>query len=77
MMLSEKIKVVRGDITQMRCDAIVNAANTELVLGSGVAGAIKAKGGPRIQRECDRLGSIPLGEAVVTEAGTLNAKYVS
>jgi len=76
MMLSEKIKVVRGDITQMRCDAIVNAANTELVLGSGVAGAIKAKGGPRIQRECDRIGQVPLGEAAVTEAGTLNAKYV-
>ena len=50
------IEAVRGDITEQRVDAIVNAANSALVLGAGVAGAIRAKGGPSIQAECDAIG---------------------
>ncbi|HPA26601.1 MAG TPA: macro domain-containing protein [Acidobacteriota bacterium] len=74
--LNSRIFIEKGDITEMQVDAIVNAANKELVLGGGVAGAIREKGGPSIQRECDRIGSIPLGEAVVTGAGLLPADYV-
>jgi O-acetyl-ADP-ribose deacetylase (regulator of RNase III) len=72
----EKIEIVKCDITEMEVDAIVNAANTSLFLGSGVAGAIRKKGGDVIQAECDKLGPVPLGEAVVTGAGNLKAKYV-
>lgn len=72
----QRIVVVMGDITDMEVDAIVNAANTDLVLGSGVAGAIRRKGGPSIQSECDKLGPIPLGEAAVTGGGALHARYV-
>lgn len=71
-----KIYFLKGDITNMEVDAIVNAANNELILGGGVAGAIRIKGGPRIQEECDRIGSIRLGEAAVTTAGNLNSYYV-
>lgn len=74
--LNNRIFIEKGDITGMQVEAIVNAANKELVLGGGVAGAIREKGGPSIQRECDRIGSIPLGEAVVTGAGLLPADYV-
>jgi len=76
MDLKDKIIVTQGDITDMEVDAIVNAANTRLLLGSGVAGAIRRKGGDSIQKECDKIGSIPLGEAVVTGAGKLKAKFV-
>jgi len=76
MDLKDKIIVTQGDITDIEVDAIVNAANTRLLLGSGVAGAIRRKGGDSIQRECDKIGSIPLGKAIVTGAGKLNAKYV-
>lgn len=65
-----------GDITESSCDAIVNAANTSLMLGAGVAGAIARKGGPRVQAECDRVGPIALGEAAVTGGGKLAARYV-
>ena len=71
-----KIYFMKGDITEFDVDAIVNAANSELILGGGVAGAIRSKGGPRIQEECDRIGSIRLGEAAVTTAGNLKAYYV-
>ncbi|TAM84573.1 MAG: macro domain-containing protein [Acidobacteria bacterium] len=67
---------MKGDITALEVDAIVNAANNELVLGGGVAGAIRTKGGPRIQEECDRIGPIRLGEAAVTTGGNLKAYYV-
>lgn len=76
MSLKEKIHLVLGDITDSECEAIVNAANTELWLGSGVAGAIREKGGPGIQEECEKLGPIDLGEAAVTGGGNLKAKYV-
>lgn len=71
-----KILFLKGDITDMAVDAIVNAANTDLMLGSGVAGAIRRKGGPRIEEECERRGPISLGEAAVTTGGNLKAFYV-
>lgn len=67
---------MKGDITELDVDAIVNAANNDLILGGGVAGAIRTKGGPRIQEECDRIGPIRVGEAAVTTAGNLKAYYV-
>jgi len=60
----------------LETDAIVNAANNHLWMGSGVAGAIKAKGGAEIEKEAMAKGPIPVGEAVVTSAGNLKAKYV-
>lgn len=71
-----KIELVKGDITGLRVDAIVNAANTDLILGSGVAGAIRRAAGDCVQAECNEIGSIPLGDAVITSAGGLKAKYV-
>lgn len=71
-----RIRLEEGDITQAAVDAIVNAANTDLVLGSGVAGAIRSKGGPEIQRECDAHGPIALGEVALTGAGALPARHV-
>jgi O-acetyl-ADP-ribose deacetylase (regulator of RNase III) len=72
-----KIELQQGDITnQPDIDAIVNAANTELWLGSGVAGAISARGGPQIEREAVAQGPIRLGEAVATTAGNLPNKFV-
>jgi O-acetyl-ADP-ribose deacetylase (regulator of RNase III) len=70
------ITLREGDITEEVVDAIVNAANSHLVLGAGVAGAIREKGGPAIQRECDDIGPIEVGDAVVTSAGELRARYV-
>lgn len=70
------IALVKGDITEIEADAIVNAANNHLWMGSGVAGAIKRKGGPEIEDEAVKYGPIPIGEAVVTTAGRLKAKYV-
>jgi O-acetyl-ADP-ribose deacetylase len=71
-----QLEILEGDITEIEVDAIVNAANEELKLGSGVAGAIRKKGGPSIQEECDRIGSTPVGSAVMTGAGGLPAKQV-
>jgi len=68
--------ISQGDITEMRVDAIVNAANDKLILGGGVAGAIRRKGGPSIQEECDRIGGIFVGGAVITTAGELPAHKV-
>lgn len=70
------IELVQGDITEMDTEAIVNAANAQLQLGGGVAGAIRRKGGPVIQEECNAHGPIRVGEAAVTGAGELKAKYV-
>jgi len=74
--LAERILIQQGDITEMDVDAIVNAANNDLVLGAGVAGAILRKGGASIQEECDEIGSIPVGYAAITGAGRLKARYV-
>jgi O-acetyl-ADP-ribose deacetylase (regulator of RNase III) len=71
-----EIEIIQADITSLEVDAIVNAANNHLKLGSGVAGAIRTKGGPTIQQECDRIGPIRVGEAAITGAGNLPAKYV-
>ncbi len=68
--------LLRGDITELDVDAIVNAANSQLQLGAGVAGAIRSRGGPSIQRECDRIGGTPVGTAVITGGGELPAKHV-
>jgi len=70
------IELVKGDITELNTDAIVNAANSRLQHGAGVAGAIVNKGGYVIQRESDKLRFCPVGNAVITTAGKLKAKYV-
>lgn len=70
------LELSEGDITEMQTDAIVNAANAQLVLGGGVAGAIRKKGGPEIQKECDKIGGTFVGGAVITTGGNLKAKYV-
>jgi O-acetyl-ADP-ribose deacetylase (regulator of RNase III) len=70
------VKIVKGDITEERVDAIVNAANSNLEHGGGVAGAIVRKGGKVIQEESDRIGFVPVGQAVLTGAGHLSAKFV-
>lgn len=71
-----EIELVQGDITESDTDAIVNAANSQLILGAGVAGAIRTKGGPSIQEECNAIGHCPVGGAVITGAGNLKARYV-
>jgi O-acetyl-ADP-ribose deacetylase (regulator of RNase III) len=71
-----KIVLRQGDLTDADTDAIVNAANNDLQLGAGVAGAIRRRGGPEIQAECDRIGPIALGEAATTGAGKLKARFV-
>jgi len=76
----KKLRLVQGDITKIRVDAIVNAANSALVGGGGVDGAIHRAGGPGIMRELDairtQLGYCPTGSAVATGAGSLPAQYV-
>jgi O-acetyl-ADP-ribose deacetylase (regulator of RNase III) len=71
-----RISIVEGDVTAQSVDAIVNAANSALVLGAGVAGAIRERGGPSIQAECDAIGPIAVGDAAVTGAGKLPARFV-
>jgi len=70
------LRLIRGDLTELACDAIVNAANAQLVLGGGVAGAIRTKGGPAIQEECNRIGGTDVGGAVITGGGNLKSRYV-
>ena len=72
----KRMEIVQGDITDADVEAVVNAANTNLQLGGGVAGAIRRKGGPRVQEQCNWVGRIPLGEAATTEGGNLKAKWV-
>ena len=71
-----RVTIREGDLTEMAVDAIVNAANTRLVLGSGVAGAIRDKGGPGVQDACDVHGPVELGAAALTTAGELPARHV-
>src|SRR3977135_1575378 len=75
-MHSPRIVIMAGDLVDQAVDAIVNAANNDLVLGAGVAGAIRRRGGPEIQRECDAHGAIKGGEAGLTGAGNLPAHHV-
>jgi O-acetyl-ADP-ribose deacetylase (regulator of RNase III) len=74
--IADRILIQQGDLTEMETDAIVNAANNDLILGGGVAGAIRRKGGEQIQRECDAIGSIPVGYAAITAGGKLKARFV-
>ncbi|HXG22081.1 MAG TPA: macro domain-containing protein [Methylomirabilota bacterium] len=76
MSWKDKVLLQQGDVTDADVDAVVNAANTQLQLGAGVAGAIRRKGGPTIQQECDAIGPIALGEAALTGGGQLKARYV-
>ncbi|MBI4464537.1 MAG: macro domain-containing protein, partial [Acidobacteria bacterium] len=71
-----QIEIIQGDITEADVEAIVNAANNDLQLGGGVAGAIRRKGGPSIQQACDRIGPVAIGEAAITGGGQLKARYV-
>jgi O-acetyl-ADP-ribose deacetylase len=70
------LSLVEGDITKEETDAIVNAANSRLAGGGGVDGAIHRAGGPSIMEECRQIGGCPTGQAVITTAGNLKAKYV-
>jgi len=75
-----KIKIIKGDITKQTTDAVVNAANSSLLGGGGVDGAIHRAGGPKILEECKEIvkkqGRLPIGQAVITTGGNLPAKYV-
>ncbi|MFI5126536.1 MAG: macro domain-containing protein, partial [Candidatus Acidiferrales bacterium] len=74
--IADKIVLLQDDLTEVDVDAIVNAANNDLHLGGGVAGAIRRKGGEQIQRECDAIGSIPVGGAAITSGVRLKARHV-
>jgi len=76
MSLADRIVFQQGDLTEMDVDAIVNAANNDLQLGGGLAGVIRRRGGDAIQRECNEIGSIPVGGAAITSAGKLKARHV-
>lgn len=79
-MNKSRIEIVKGDITELKVDAIVNAANSTLLGGGGVDGAIHRKGGPKILEECKRIiekiGSCETGQAVITTGGNLPSKFV-
>ncbi len=70
------LELLDADITEIQTDAIINAANAQLILGGGVAGAIRRKGGPEIQKECNKKGPTFVGGAVITNGGNLKAKFV-
>jgi O-acetyl-ADP-ribose deacetylase (regulator of RNase III) len=77
-----RVRIVKGDVTEQQTDAIVNAANSSLMGGGGVDGAIHRKGGPRIVEQCRRIrqtewpSGLPTGKAVITTGGNLKAKHV-
>jgi O-acetyl-ADP-ribose deacetylase (regulator of RNase III) len=71
-----RVQVMQGDLTRQDVDAIVNAANNDLMLGGGVAGAIARAGGPSIQAECRAIGPIDVGDAAITGGGALQARHV-
>jgi O-acetyl-ADP-ribose deacetylase (regulator of RNase III) len=73
---NRQIKLIHGDITDEKVDAIVNAANSYLKHGAGVAGAIVRKGGQIIQQESDKIGFVPAGQAAITGGGELFATFV-
>jgi len=72
----KKLKLEEGNLVLLDVEAVVNAANKNLILGGGVAGAIRQFGGPSIQEECNKIGPISVGEAVITGAGNLKAEYI-
>jgi len=75
-MAAPQVVIIAGDLVDQHVDAIVNAANNALLLGGGVAGAIRSRGGPAIQRECDAHGPVNVGEAAITGAGDLRARHI-
>ena len=75
-MSATHVMIIAGDLVDQQVDAIVNAANNDLQLGGGVAGAIRRAGGPSIQDECDAHGPVRVGEAAITSAGKLRARFV-
>jgi O-acetyl-ADP-ribose deacetylase len=75
-MHTPRIVIIAGDLVDQDVDAIVNAANNDLVLGGGVAGAIRSRGGPTIQEQCETHGPVRIGESAVTTGGELSARHV-
>jgi O-acetyl-ADP-ribose deacetylase (regulator of RNase III) len=75
-MHAPSILIIAGDLVEQEVDALVNAANNDLLLGGGVAGAIRRRGGPAIQEECAAQAPISVGEAAITGGGELRARYV-
>jgi O-acetyl-ADP-ribose deacetylase (regulator of RNase III) len=75
-MAAPRILIIAGDLVEQEVEVIVNAANNELILGGGVAGAIRRRGGPSIQDECTAHGPVRVGEAAITGAGALPARHV-
>jgi O-acetyl-ADP-ribose deacetylase (regulator of RNase III) len=76
MNITDRIEIVLGDITQQKVDAIVNAANTSLLGGSGVDGAIHRSGGPDLAEACRKLNGCPTGEAKITPGFKLHARFI-
>src|ERR1700680_59000 len=75
-MPATRILIIVGDLVDQDVDAIVNAANNDLILGGGVAGAIRTRGGPAIQAECTAHGPVDAGEAAITGAGEPTARHI-
>jgi O-acetyl-ADP-ribose deacetylase (regulator of RNase III) len=74
--MKTQLRMIRGDITTVDADAIVNSANNDLVMGGGVSGAIRRVAGQAVQDECHKIGTVPLGTAVVTSGGLLKAQWI-
>ena len=74
--MKTQLRMIRGDITTVDADAIVNSANNDLVMGGGVSGAIRRVAGQEVQDECHKIGTVPLGTAAVTSGGLLKAQWI-
>src|SRR5258706_8791353 len=74
--MKTQLRMIRGDITTVDAEAIVNSANNDLVMGGGVSGAIRRVAGQAVQDECHKIGTIPLGTAVMTTGGLLKAAWI-